>query len=164
MAHDSGLQHLLNQFAAAIGLDALDLDEEGLCALRFSGTITVEMSARDDQLLMYSDLGAVPNGTEETLYPALLQANLFWQSTHGATLSITDDLPPRVVLACMLDWSHHTAVQFERLMEQFVDAAENWMGRISASATARLDAGTGATPAQGGAPGTAPERWDMLRG
>lgn len=162
MANDSGLQELLNRFGVAIGLDGLALDEEGLCALRFSGTITVEMSARADQLLIYADLGPVPDGAEETLYPALLQANLFWQSTHGATLSITDDAPPRVVLACLCAWAHHTAVQFEQLMEQFVDAAEQWMQRIARGEEHRATADVAsAVNAEGRFPA---RQWDTLRG
>jgi Tir chaperone protein (CesT) family len=156
MSHDPGLQQLLDQFANSIGLENLQLNEDGLCAVRFSGAITVEMCADGNRLLLYSDCGPVQLGSEVHLYPELLQANLFWQSTHGGTLSITDDSPPRVILAVQSEWAHLTAVQFEGLVEHFVDTAEKWIKRLNNMGNEPAEFTDPASPS--------PARWDMLRG
>jgi len=152
------LQRLLDQFATSIGLSDLQLDDDGLCALRFSGMVTVEMSAEGDKLLIYSDLGAVPAGGEARTYTSLLQANLFWHSTYGATLSITDDHPAHVVLALQCAWPSLTPVRFEEIMEQFVSTAEHWMARLKQAEN------TGGDTSAHHASDNSPERWDMLRG
>lgn len=164
MTSDPGLQLLLNQFAQSIGMPDLMLNEEGQCAVRFSGTITLEMSADEGRLLVYSDVGNVTPGTEDQLYPSLLQANLFWHSTHGATLSITDDQPPRVILAAQYDWMHLTPVQFEAHIEHFVDTAEKWLARLrnTDGAPDRSNVQNTDLATMGGHGDSA--RWDMLRG
>lgn len=154
MANALELQRLLDQFAASIGLSDLQLDNDGLCALRFGGTVTVEMSAEDDKLLIYSDLGAVLDGEESPVYTSLLQANLFWHSTYGATLSITDDHPAHVVLALQINWPSLTPVKFEEIMEQFVSTAEHWMTRLK-------QAGRGGNASVPRPSGEDPDRWAM---
>ncbi len=162
MNNNPGLQQLLNQFAHAIGLSDLEMNDEGRSALRFAGQTTVELAAREEQLLLYADLGAVPFGSETMLYPALLQANLFWQSTDGATLAITDHSPARVVLALSWEWTSRTPVQLEQLMERFVAIAELWTEQVQQTTGAADFSETDREPVGRRAEGSS--GWDVLRG
>jgi len=136
MAQPDNLQTLLDEFARRIGLTDLALDETGRCALRFNGTLTVEMAAHGAELQVHADLGALPALPAPDLSQLctdLLQANLFGNGTHGATLALSGDRSPRVILAQRVLWRHCTACEFEMLIEQFVEVAEQWSSALQAT-------------------------------
>lgn len=93
------LRSLISELGSRMNLPALRLDESGGCALEFNERITVSLQYREaeNQLWMYAILGHIPDGVPK-LYEKLLQANLFWRHTFGATLSLSGDAPPNVVL------------------------------------------------------------------
>ena len=79
-------------------LDGLRLDDDGYCALRFDNEFTINFQYGDNhQQLHGADLGIPARG--EKLYLTLLQANLFWRLTMGATLSLSGDEPAHVIIA-----------------------------------------------------------------
>jgi hypothetical protein len=113
-------------------LNDLDLDDNGFCALRFDERLVVHIQhlAREDQLLLYADLG--PPALGAALYADLLRGNLFWRATLGATLSLSEDEPAHVVIAQKLAWQPLDEAALEQHLERFVNIVEDWQGMVSA--------------------------------
>jgi hypothetical protein len=75
--------------------NAIQLDEDGVCRLVFDGggNMYFILDALAADLIVWSPAGILP--TEPVQQAAalrqLMQANLFWGGTHGATLSLATD-------------------------------------------------------------------------
>lgn len=142
---DSALAGLIGRLAARIGLPGLTLDAQGACAIHIDDRFVVGLQCRDDdELVMYADLGVPVQGPN--VYPGLLRGNLFWRATLGATLSLTWDDPPHVVLALPLSWRIHDEDSLARQLETFMNAAEDWADAVEGRSTA---ANTAAEPEPG---------------
>lgn len=130
---DPNLQALVFELGAHIGLDGLELDQEGFAALRFDEHLIVNLQALPDEdaLMLYVDLG--PPASGEELYESLLKANLFWRSTLGATLSLSSDSPPHAVLAKEFQWRVFEFGEFISLLERFVATSEDWSELVKGS-------------------------------
>jgi Tir chaperone protein (CesT) family len=91
--------------AALAGLTAdvaegLQLDEEGVCRLVFDDTsLYVVLDIASSDLVLWAPAGVLPPEGQVEILRKLMQANLFWGSTHGATLSLAPD-GETVILAC----------------------------------------------------------------
>lgn len=131
------LQALLHELGQRMGLSQLQMDADGGCALELDQRMVVSLQYRetDDELWLYADLGPVPRRSP-AFYEKLLQANLFWQQTSGATLSLSGDQPPHVVLAHALHWLPMDDTRLGAAMERFVNAVEEWQVQLSQAETA----------------------------
>jgi hypothetical protein len=126
MTVDPALQTLIAELGGRMGLGSLALDGDGACALRFDGRSVVNMQyrPREDELWLYADLGLPASGEE--LYADLLRGNLFWRATFGATLSLSGDEPPHVVMALPLAWRGKTGAELAGRLETFINTVEDW--------------------------------------
>jgi len=126
MTSEPALALLIGELGDRMGLGELALDADGGCALRFDGRSVVNMQyrANEDALWFYSDLGVPASGP--AIYADLLQANLFWRMTFGATLSLSGDDPPHVILAMPLAWRGLNGTQLAGTLETFLNTAEDW--------------------------------------
>lgn len=125
---------LLKAVAGQAGITGFELDESGCCALSFDG-IVVNFEADEDslKLFLYADVGEAPAGLPEALYRRLLEANLLWRGTGGATLSL-DTAAQRFVLAHGLPVDHTSEADFLATVETFVNIVEAWRKRIAEAA------------------------------
>jgi hypothetical protein len=123
---DPTLQTLIKEFGSQIGVGELTLDNDGACALRLGEDLRIDFQYRPDRdhLVIYADLG-VATGPE--IYPELLRGNLFWRMTSGATLSLSNDSPPHVVLALTTDWRSLRVTSLQELVERFITTARDWI-------------------------------------
>jgi hypothetical protein len=123
---DPALQALIAELGGRMGLGDLALDGNGACALRFDGRSVVNMQyrPREDELWLYADLGVPATGEE--LYADLLRGNLFWRTTFGATLSLSGDAPPHVVIALPMAWRGRTGSELAAKLETFVHTVEDF--------------------------------------
>lgn len=135
------LKELIGDFGTEIGLTELTLDEDGFCSLTFDGKVTanLQLTVGGDTLLLFAELGLA----NAEIYESLLRANHFWQTTQGATLSLTGD-EPRVVISAQIPWNAMTGASLGERVRRFVDAAEDWADYIAgdgefAGATADAD-------------------------
>ena len=131
MTLDPGLALLIGELGQKMGLGHLALDAEGPCALRFDGRAIVNMQYRPDEdaLWLYTDLGIPASGPE--LYADLLRGNLFWRATLGATLSLSGDEPPHVVLALSTPWHGLNGIELAAKLETFLNTVEDWEALIA---------------------------------
>lgn len=135
------LQALLNELGQRMGLSQLPFDADGGCALELDQRMIVSLQYREteNELWLYADLGPVSRRSP-AFYEKLLQANLFWQQTSGATLSLSGDAPPHAVLARPLHWMPMDGTSFGAAVEAFVDTVESWQDQLH-----QAQAGTEAT-------------------
>ena len=136
---DPALRSLIADLGAQMGLGDLALDDHGSLALSFDDSLVVNLQAvaDDDLLLLYADLG--PPGAGERIYPALLRGNLFWRATLGATLSLTGDEPPHVVLAQETRWRGQDLGEMVAFLERFLHTAEDWLEVVRGGGDAELE-------------------------
>jgi hypothetical protein len=126
-----GLKNLLAEIGQHFSVGDLRLDAEGAGALRFGARTIVNLQYRpeEDVFFLYALLGAPAPRLD--IYRDLLAANLFWEGTSGATLALSHDDPPNVVLTQAFDWRGKTGAQFARTIEIFADVAGDWREMLS---------------------------------
>ena len=136
---DPALRSLIADLGAQMGLGDLALDDHGSLALSFDDSLVVNLQAvaDGDLLLLYADLG--PPAAGERIYPALLRGNLFWRATLGATLSLTGDEPPHVVLAQETRWRGQDLGAMVAFLERFLHTAEDWLEVVRGGGDAELE-------------------------
>jgi hypothetical protein len=123
---DPALTTLMAELGQRMGLGELALDGDGACALRFDGrsVVNLQYRANEDALWLYTDLGVSASGPE--LYADLLRGNLFWRTTFGATLSLSGDEPPHVIMALPTAWRGLNGAQLAGKLETFLNTVEDW--------------------------------------
>lgn len=132
MPLDLALKIVLEELARDLSLGEIELDEDDGCALCFEHRMTVNLQYRHDEdvFFFYADLGAP--STRENLYKELLRHNLFWQTTKGATFSLSNGDPAHVLLAQSFRWRGKTGVEFARMIENFANVAQDWSDLFAA--------------------------------
>ncbi|HMR30297.1 MAG TPA: type III secretion system chaperone [Geminicoccaceae bacterium] len=127
----AGAERLLAAVGQQIGIAELALDDAGCCALSFDDVVVnFEADAESERLFLYAEVGDAPEGLAEALYRDILAANLLWQGTGGATLSL-DAAGRRFVLGHAVPVGRIGEVDFVTTVERFVDIAETWRRRIA---------------------------------
>jgi hypothetical protein len=126
---------LLQSLGLSLDLPNLRFDGNGCARLLIDDApaLNFERDA-NGAIHLYSVLAPLPPDGREALFANLLRGNLFGESTAGASLAI--DEPRGEILIC------------RTVVEVFVDAAQNWAGRIThaPSSSASTAASFGAMP------------------
>ena len=128
---NSPLHHQVNavleRFAAHVGLSVCTLDEEGGAQLALDDVL-VSLLVDDSAgtLLLLSSIGQ-PEPTVQT-YASLLDANLFWSGTGGATLA-REASSGSIVLQHALPVAGLDLDPFETALQGFVDTVE-WLRAV----------------------------------
>jgi hypothetical protein len=131
---------LMRALGADVGIPDLALDEAHCCTLAFdSVVVNFELDESSGQLFFYANLGPMP-AAGSRVYEQLLEGNLLWKDTGGATLSL-DREGSRVMLHQGLPAERLSEVDFKAAVEQFVNVAEAWTQRVSEGAAAPRDEG-----------------------
>lgn len=141
--HDTKLlQDLVSQYATAIGLGPLLLDETGRCSLLFDDRLSLTLESQPDTgaLILSAELGPLPAQHEGELCRRMLEGNHHWQHTGGiGTLALLPQTEtgaathtPRT--AALL---YQTPLQsldygtFQNRLTDFIETAEAWMDFLS---------------------------------
>jgi hypothetical protein len=137
-------QHL-NEILATLGLPTLEFDRNGCARMLFEGQLVInfERDKITGLLHLYCDIGPLPLRGCESLYRALLEANLFGIQTRGATLAI-DGKQNQVVLSRAVQIDAIELSAFSQILDSFVSCASEWQ-RFLAEETARVQPGHGLT-------------------
>jgi len=126
MSIDSKLIELVRELGHLMDFDDLALDANDACAVRFDGRTVVNLQCRkeSDSLWLFSDLGPVSGSAK--IYADLLRGNLFWRMTQGATISLSGDEPPHVIMTLPVAWRGLSGEQLSFNLETFVNTLEDW--------------------------------------
>lgn len=117
------LDALLAAFDAGAGLRT---EESGVCILVFDGGVTqVNLLADegDGSVVLWSPVGAVPEGSRAQAYRRMLVANLFWRETDGGTLGLEPE-HEQVVLALRRPLASLDVDGLRHAVELLVERAE----------------------------------------
>lgn len=114
---------LISALGQSLGEASLQLDEEGLAFLPLSNEFFLHLQADVTRqcFIGFAVVGTLPLQPPVSLLKQLLQANRFWRETGGATLSLDDKQPPRLVLADRYDWPDLPQEEFIEKINQFID-------------------------------------------
>ena len=125
------LRARVRELGQHMGLSDLQMDADGGCALELDRRMTISLQHREaeNELWLYADLGPTPQRTP-AFYEQMLQANLFWRLTLGATLSLSGDEPPHLVLARPLPWMHLGLAGLIAAVDTFVKTVEDWQATL----------------------------------
>ncbi|MCF7729398.1 MAG: type III secretion system chaperone [Chthoniobacterales bacterium] len=124
-------QNLLKELGASVGLPDLKPSDDGLCSLRFDDRVTIDLECNDETgAIIFSSIVAtlLPYQTEK-LYPDLLEANLLWAGTGGATLGV-DPATLSVFMCYQEKIIGMEFLRFQELLKGFSDVALFWNKRI----------------------------------
>lgn len=128
---------LLETLGKNIGLSNLKADKAGLCSLRFGNTITIDLECNEERgaLIISTLIGTLNSKTDkEKVYTELLEANLLWRGTGGATLGI--DSTTKTVFMCYQEpMSLLNFNRFQELLKGFSDTAIFWNKHLSEKMT-----------------------------
>ncbi|MDR1595334.1 MAG: type III secretion system chaperone [Puniceicoccales bacterium] len=139
------VNELLQAVGKSLSLPGLALDDNGHCVLLFDDKVVlnIELDIEKELLIVYSYIGEVPFEGRETIFETLLESNLFWKDTQGATIGI-DKQTQTVVLAFPIELPLKRKENFEERLALFVDITESWITKLEKmSADAELIANEG---------------------
>ena len=122
---------------SAEGGDAVRLDEDGVCRLVFEngGNMYFVLDAASADLVVWLPAGILPPEPPQaaTVLRQLMQANLFWGGTNGATLSLASD-GETVILQRRVPLHGLTGEELAFFVEQMLEDATNFNHGLALSA------------------------------
>ena len=87
-------EEILESLGLFLGLDDLKFSEEDdTCILQLDDKIQVNitLNSTNDTIILHHLIGTLPESNRSKIVEQLLQANLFWSGTNGATISMESD-------------------------------------------------------------------------
>jgi hypothetical protein len=130
------VDELLKTIGKSLDLPGLALDENDHCVLLFDDKVVlnIELDTEKELLIIYSYIGEVPFEGREIIFETLLESNLFWKGTQGATIGI-DKQTQTVVLAFPMELPLKRKESFEERLALFVEVTESWISRLEKMST-----------------------------
>ena len=121
---------LLQALAVSLHLPNLRFDANGCARVLIDNAPALNFERAHGAIHVYSVLAALPPEGREAVYAEMLQANLFGESTSGATLAI--DQSRGEILMCRTAFAEQsTGPLFVSMVEVFVDSAKGWQERLA---------------------------------
>lgn len=123
-------ENLFNDFAAEIGIaDGSAFDADGVWRIASeSGTFAFSTVPETDELLIFSELFALPEKGRGKFQTALLRANFMNRGTEGAVFSLSDN--DRVCLHRRTQLDGLTVEALVDIFERFVRVAFEWQAIV----------------------------------
>lgn len=126
------LNNLLSNWAESIGMDSIEVDEDGFISLSFDERITlnIQADAETESVVLSAELGTVDSDNQADIMHTMLTANFGWMETGGiGTLSLIPAEANDPITACVMYRQKVRtldATSFQSLCDEFVDVAEAW--------------------------------------
>lgn len=127
------LDELLAALAEKLQAPALSLNEAGVCRIVIGGKlgISMEKSAYDDAVIIYSLLGNVPAENREAFYARLLSAQLYSREIGEGCSFGLDEETGEIVLCRKLGLAGVDVDAFHAALSEFANWAEYWNERLA---------------------------------
>ncbi|MDR2769629.1 MAG: type III secretion system chaperone [Puniceicoccales bacterium] len=125
-------QQWLNRLASEVNLEEpLVLDDKQQCFLMFDEAllVTIELNTAESVFSFKASLGNVNEWQIKRIYPRLLEANLQWRETYGATLGL-QQFSDKVLLVQHTPLLNCDYEIFEKSLECFVNTFEYWVQNL----------------------------------
>jgi hypothetical protein len=131
---------LLKELGEAVRIPDLAADETGYAGLVIDGMLVqLQLNPHTGIVTLFTQLGKVPDEYRAAVNERLLDANLFWQGTRGATIG-ADIESHEIVIGKGADTTHLDGAGLVALVDSFQRTAEAWRGYL-ADLVASLEAG-----------------------
>ncbi len=125
---------LLDELGESMSLPKLEPDKDDSCHVLFDEKVAVEFRRDAGWLVLFTALGEFDTADRPDLTLSLLEANLFWQGTAGATLGLSS--AGLVVMAHRLPLAGLDLPRLRDVLERFVNIAEHWHRELRQPAAA----------------------------
>jgi hypothetical protein len=127
MKQKQKFEELINEFCHITGFDTPQqlLESGEVLVDNIAVSLFVEEEIADDDLVLYSDIALRPHEININLYQKLLQANLFWSGTNGATIGMNPETG-RIGLAKRLSVEHADGNWLVQELYHFSKTATQW--------------------------------------
>lgn len=148
--------NLLKELGRHIGLEQLELDDEGQCTLAFDEDIVVTfVGDPDGGLNAVSFVGELPDSGAESFVKSLLAEN-FLPSNHGGARFAIEPNSNRVVAVGRWDAQKTDVISFSAQLEAYVNSIDGMQKTMTSSkfdepATPQQKINGGSPPPPGGA-------------
>ncbi|MBI9091430.1 MAG: type III secretion system chaperone [Desulfobacterium sp.] len=121
-----GAEKLITNIGLEFGLE-LTLNEDGVASLLIDDKFEIEFEYVEDRdtLFVSSALGKLEGSGNETIYRALLDANLYGQKTGGASFAL-DDRTNEVILFFQVKAGTTAYEEFRATMERYLNTLADW--------------------------------------
>lgn len=131
MATRKTAEELLAALGESLGIGSIELDEDDNCGLTIDGSIDVvlEYDEAAGHFTLVTTPGTVPDEGRDAMLAELLNANLLWQGTGGATLGV-DTTTSAVVMSYRRAVAGLDAESLQSWISDFVEAADHWRNAI----------------------------------
>ncbi|MDK2124722.1 type III secretion system chaperone [Parachitinimonas caeni] len=131
MSFPSVFTEVMGHFAKAFGLEALTPEADGACQVVIDDSVVINFgwNPANENLVLFSPVGTLADGSRAEVMAAMLKANLFWKETGGATLALDSSGSVAV-----LNYQHPVARLDEsttrELAQWFFDTTNDWTSRL----------------------------------
>ena len=148
---------LLKDLGKSVGLPDLKPSVEGLCSLRFDDRVTIDLECSEERgaLIFSSIVGTLLPYQSDKIYPELLEENLLWVGTGGATLGV-DPATLSVFMCYQEKIDGMEFLRFQDLLKGFSDTALFWNKRLLENPEEPTDTAPGAPDSLAAAGPTTP--------
>jgi hypothetical protein len=118
------------QLGKHLGIEDMALDDHLYCGLDVEGggVIGLQYLAGNEHLMLFAEIGALPPDGEQ-IYPELLEANLFWDGTNGATFGLEPE-SRQLILSLQIPLERLDFTAFYRQIEGLVESLVYWRERL----------------------------------
>lgn len=134
------MKDLLKAFGATVGIVNLAPDESGYACLSVDDTFLIHLvyDEASANLRMFSELCDVPSASERSVMRALLDANVMWRGSNGATFGL-DSEKKVVTFAYQEAIAQFSPARFEQVLEAFIVTGERWKMQLAEIMNERVD-------------------------
>lgn len=133
---------LLDEFARLQELDPLQLDDDNHCALASADDHVVHLRFDEElgSLIAFGSIGTLSDDGEvaQRQLRALLTANLMWQDTRGATITLAPE-SDTVLLQQLWLPEQATAEKLDAFLQSFALLLDFWTQRCAALADSVME-------------------------
>lgn len=128
---------LLKEFGDTIGVSDMAPDEDGYVSFSVDDDLIIHLQYEQESegLRFFASLGEVSPVDRASVIADMLDANVLWRGTGGATLGL-DSEKDVVTMAYQEPIGNMSYGRFEQLLDGFLITAEQWTRRIQGDAGA----------------------------
>jgi hypothetical protein len=119
---------ILESLAKELGIPELEFEEETeTCTLQIGekDRVNITCDQTNQEIILHAEMGLLPPNNRNEVVEQLLEANLFWAGTRGATISIERQTGTVIVARSMsLYESSGTVLQGKTIAAAIIDLVE----------------------------------------
>ncbi len=129
MSH-AHFEFVLSALRQALDMPRLQPDADGICQVTFDDRFVVNVGWQEPFAVWFAPVGAVAPAGRAQVLALLLQANLFWRETGGATLALSPD-GETVVLAYRAPVADLSQEDIGQLLRWFAGQTDHWVAHLA---------------------------------